>query len=317
MKQPTTTLAALLAAQLLLIAVVYWPGSPDAAIDRAPLLPDGLAKADQWRIEDGDDNSVVLKREGEKWLLPELGNLPANSDKVNRTLGKLADTNEGWPVASSDAARERFEVDEDSFQRRLSADTSGEELVTLLLGTSPGFRNVHVRNSTQQAIYSIPFNTYEVPAKADGWLDSSLLQIEEPTAISGADYQLSKSGEEWQSADDRQVDSDGIKSLLDALAYLQVNGIADSDAEARLADLDATMTLSVSDANGSYALSLYEVDESRYVRSDQYSQLFKVSSYDFDRFTDAEIEELFVSDEPAPEESDNGDSPEEAENSSE
>ena len=295
MKQSTTALTLVLVAQIFVLAVVYWPASTtDTSGNRAALLPAEINQADQWQIVDNEQNSVVLKRSGESWVLPELGGLPADSSKVNTAFDKLTGASAGWPIASSEPAQERFEVAEDQFQRKLVASNQGETIATLLLGTSPGFRNVHARNVEQQAIYSIAFNTFDIPSNVNDWLDGSLLQLSSPTKIGGLGYNLVHDDENWNSADQQPVDSEGLQPLLDALAYLQVNGIASEEVSDQLKEEAADIELSLTDEQGDLSLSLYKLDDEHYARSSRYSQLFTVSAYDFDRFADIETEQIFV-----------------------
>ncbi len=64
-----------------------------------------------------------------------------------------------------------------TFERRITLAAGDRSLATLYLGTSPGMRQVHARAADQDAIYSVDLATYEVPVKAEEWIDNTVLEI--------------------------------------------------------------------------------------------------------------------------------------------
>ena len=86
-----------------------------------------------------------------------------------RLLQVLAVAEQGHPVATSIAARQRFEVASYRFQRRVTLlGHDGAGLGTVFFGTAPVFRHVHARNEAEDAIYSIAFNSFDAPARGSG-----------------------------------------------------------------------------------------------------------------------------------------------------
>ena len=154
------SLGILLAAQLILVLVVWGLGQRDTEAPQAFLSFDS-ATVDKLSISDGE-TAVELLRIGEEWKYGD--DVPANKSKIEDVLKKLGNTNAGWPVGATGSAAERFEVTDNLFQRRLVAK-AGEVLVAdIYLGTSPSFRKVHARHASGGPVYSIDFSNYEVGA---------------------------------------------------------------------------------------------------------------------------------------------------------
>src|SRR5690606_2141252 len=139
-----------------------------------------------------------------------------------------------WPVAHSSAARQRFQVADYYYQKRLTLLSNGEILGTIFLGTSPGFRKVHARNEQQDAIHSIAFNTFEAPAVNNGWLDTRLLQVRAPLRIDTDLYNLYFEDGRWMSATGGTPDEAQVNTLLSVLKDLQVDGVAGEDLQREL-----------------------------------------------------------------------------------
>ena len=275
-------LTALLAVQLLVAAVVYWPGADDGAQVAAPLLAGSVATgADGLRIGNGDGASARLVRAGgEGWELATSG-LPVAPGRVPTLLSAL-EADPGWPVARSAAARERFAVDDEAYERRVELLAGDEVLATVFLGTAPGFRRVHARAAGSDAIYSIGFNAYDAPADDSGWLDRSLAAIAAPTAVGWNGHRLERGDNGWR-LDGAAAEDAAAVDLVRALENLQVTGVAGAPA----ADTGTVVTLAVDAGDGEVALTLVAGDDERFLRSGAWEPWFSISRYDHDRIVDS------------------------------
>ncbi len=120
MKNGIFILSGLLAAQLVLATVLNLSGEDYGVFQvEEKLLSFKRQAVDGLRIEDGTD-TVVLKKQVGKWLLPSIGDFPASQGDVERLLDKLAALEKGWPVARTSGAARRFAVDEEQFERKLT-----------------------------------------------------------------------------------------------------------------------------------------------------------------------------------------------------
>ena len=179
MKKWIFILSGLLAVQFILTAAVTLTGEDYEAFQaEEKVLSFDKKEVDGLRIEDGTD-SVSLKKQEGKWLLPESGDFPANQSSVEQLLGKLATLKKGWPVAKTRSALRRFKVDEEQFERKLVLLSGDEAQATLYVGTSPGFRKVHIRPANGDEVYAVMFNTWDAAAKADEWIDKDVLTLDE------------------------------------------------------------------------------------------------------------------------------------------
>lgn len=270
--------------QCAITALLYWP-KPAAEGGQAlhALLQAQDTAVDEIRIADANGNEVRLLRRGEYWLLPELENLPADREQIEQLLAVMASDDLGWPIADSPAARQRFQVSDYLHQRQLTLLAGGQHQATLFLGTSPGFRKVHARNSEQNAIYSIPLNNHDVPGAADGWLDRRLLQTRAPLAIAADGYSLQRQGSEWRLGSGAVPDQRELDALLSALRSLQVDGVASEDNQRELAEVEAELVLAIESLSGQVTLELFQLEGQHFVLSSEFPLFFHLSAYNFDR----------------------------------
>ena len=174
MSRKLSLLTVLLVLQAVLVLVFVYHARTPTDTEEALLVFD-VAQVTGLTIADAD-TEVVIKRVGEDW---QVGDYPADAQKVKTMIDKLVQLDAQWPVATSAASATRFEVAEKQFQRRILLDGAGD-LPALYLGTSPGFQKVHARRADSDAIYSVELSNFEWPPNVDGWLDKKLLASDQP-----------------------------------------------------------------------------------------------------------------------------------------
>ena len=305
MKRIIIALAGLLLLQLGLMVLVYRPPAMIQSEARhAPLVRFTGSVLEEIHVHDDRDREVILAREGDRWRLPDLENLPADHDKVEALIKAITSQDHRWPVADTVAARQRFQVAAYHFRRRITLIGDGELLGTIYLGTSPGFRQVHARNDLGDAIYSIAFNAFDAPAEAGEWLDRKLLQIGNPDAITGPGFSLERRDNRWLNSAGKAPDDRELQALLVGLASLQVEAIADEDDQRSLAETEPTLSLRVSDAQGEIVLDLFKLDDTYAVYHSRQPVFFTLSAYDFDRLTRIDFDRLAGSADSGPSASD-------------
>lgn len=279
-------LAALLALQLLITAAVYWPeGRNDEALATA-LVPASVAeRGTRLRVTGNSGDSVELVLHGDGWRLAA-GDLPVAPGRVQDLLDALGAA-PGWPVARSTAAQERFEVAANGFERRIELLEGEENLATVYLGTAPGFRRVHARAASGEAIYSLAFNAHDAPAEASGWLDQSLAAVSGATTLRWSGLVLRHGEQGWTAEGGETVDAEAAAALERALEGLQVTGLATPAAAARAAAAGGGETLLVTTGDGEQELRLVEDGEQRLLYASTRERWFTLSRYDHDRLLDA------------------------------
>lgn len=261
-----------------------------------PLLPVAANAIDRVVVSDAASQATVIRQDG-AWVLPGT-QLPANASKVADILQRLEQTATEWPVTTTQGSHERFEVGEEAFQRRVQLFSGDEKVAEFYLGTSPGFRKVHLRRATENAVYAVTLNTFDLPAGDDAWLDHSLLAVTDPTRIVGPDYTLAESADGvWSLAGEEaapetgnaSLDDEQARQLVSAFANLRVQSVADRIPDA---ETGQGMSVEVETADGSYRYHFHQDEAGYYVRREDRAAVFNLSQYDYDRITGVGLAEL-------------------------
>jgi len=271
-------------------AVVFWSRQvPMSTPTEQALAPFSDSAIDEVRIGDEFDNEVILVRSGKQWLLPELQHVPADLAKVDALLHSIIHQAGSWPIARSPAAQQRFQVAEYYYQKRVTLWSQGEQLGTIYLGTSPGFRKVHARNESQDAIYSITLDALQSSALSADWLDAGLLQVRTPLRIDADLYSLYFENGVWRSGTGGTPDERELEALISALKKLQVDGVADGDLPRELSAVEADLILKIQGLEGEVSLELLTLNDNYFIHSSEYPLFFKLSAYDFDRLMGIDV----------------------------
>ena len=293
MKQIINALLLIFVIQLAMVVALYWPEAGlMEVLNTEQLVPFEPYLLDEIHVGDEQGNEAVLVKTDDHWILPDLTGLSVSPDLIEKLLQGVIHAQTSWPVASTVAARQRFQLTDYNFQRRLTLIGNGELLGTIYLGSSPGFRKVQARNSTQDAIFTIAFNSFDASGIDSDWLDKRILQIHSPLAITSEQYTLHKQGNEWLNDDGQQPDKRELDALLLALANLQIEGIADEDMQRTLSIAVPDIKLAVKTNTGDTTFELFTLGGRHYVHCSDHSLFFTLSSYDFDRFATLDSERL-------------------------
>lgn len=236
MKKWISILSGLLVVQLVLAMAINLTGEDYGVfLAEERLLAFEQQAVDGLRIEGGTD-SVVLKKQGGQWSLPESGDFPASQGSVEGLLDKLATLEKGWPVATTGGAARHFKVAEGQFEQKLVLLSGDDVQATLYVGSSPGFRKVHVRSGDEDEVYAAAFNAWEANAKTDDWIDKSILKLNEsdvehvemPAAtLQRKEDQLQVIGLEAQ----EQTDEKAVRSLIGKLTGLRIQSLLGTEAK--------------------------------------------------------------------------------------
>jgi hypothetical protein len=294
MSRLTTLLGLVLALQLLLTAAVFWPRENPAENDAlAALISLAPEEIDRIIISSGED-SLLLRREGGRWIMPDYHRLPVQQGRLERLRVDLPDLARGWPVASSGSAAERFEVSPERFQRKIGFYRGEDNAGELFVGTSPGFRKVHVRPAGEDRVYAVEFNIFELPVAAGEWLDKSLLRLEEVSAVKGLDYAITREGEAWVGDEGQQPSQEGVDMLVNGLTSLRVTDAADIATASVLDEMEVPPTLTVTADGSRYEFRLYEIEDAYYIQRGDIPVYFSLGPFDYDRLNDVDAESLYA-----------------------
>lgn len=298
MRKIQILLTGVLAFQALLAGGLLWNDAYTAQSKNKSILF-GFEQEEITRVEISNENdTTILNKSDQKWVLPDLHKLPVNEDKILKLLDKLAQLNPGWPVATTKESFPRFEVADDKFQRKVKIFKDNDLIEEFFVGTSPNFRKGHVRKINDNAIYSIPLNSYELPIDNAQWLDTSLLAVKDITEIKGKDFILRNRDGKWNIEplgenigaiySNSKINEDKVKSLVSVLTSLRILGIATEDNiinERQVKSIDVTGT-------SSWRYELLEKDEKYYIRRNDIATLFTMSKQNYDLLSSIELSQL-------------------------
>jgi hypothetical protein len=121
--------------------------------------------------------SVELVKEGTTWGVASADNYPADGTKVQETLDKLAKLKSRGEVLSKATYHKKLEVAEDKYQRKVTLTLDGKD-ITFFLGTSPSFKNVHLRKEGSNEVLQVgDLSVWEVGAKPWDWVNRTYVSI--------------------------------------------------------------------------------------------------------------------------------------------
>jgi hypothetical protein len=307
MKKWISILAGLLVAQLVLaVAVNLTEQDYGAFVAKEKLLAFEKQKVDRLLIEDSKA-SLTLNQSGGKWVLPEEADFPAAQKSVEAILDKLTGLEKGWPVATTSAASRRFKVAEDEYERKLTLYSGDEVLASLYIGTSPGFRKVHLRPENEEAVFVAEFNAWEVDAQADGWIDKEVLKfdkaelqqirIAEEITLRNEQGEMQLEGLQEQ----QRTDLEKTQNLVSKLSDLRIQSLMSEEESAAYKEKDPDLEITVTlkdDKQLSYQF-FKEEGKSHYSlkRSDK-DRYFEVASHIVDPFKEVSRDKLIAAKQP-------------------
>jgi hypothetical protein len=303
MKKWISILTGLLVAQLVLAFAVNVTEQDYGVFEaKEKLLGFEKHKIDKLLIEDGKD-AVTLSHSTGQWVLPDEADFPAMQNSVDSLLDKLAGLEKGWPVATTSSAGRRFKVAEDEYERRVTLYSGDEIVARLYIGTSPGFRKVHLRPSDEEAVFIAEVNTWEVDAQAASWINKEVLKLDEADLeqleIAGQITLQKQQGELKLSGlqEQESTNTEEVRDLVSKLSGLSIQSLKGEEESAAYKGKDPILDVQVTLKDGkqlSYQFFTVE-NEAYYIlkRSDM-DRYFEVASHLVNPFKEVTREKLVV-----------------------
>ncbi len=250
MKRWIPILSGLLLAQLVLALGLSLYGDDYSAFEpQETLLAFDPTAVDRLVLAD-DEASLTLSKQGTDWKLPEAGGFPADAGSVERLLERLAALEKGWPVAISGSAARRFEVADDSFQRKIALYAGDRPLGELYLGSSPGFRKVHARPGDEERVFAVALNNWEVSPRTDDWIDKGILALDaaELIRVRMPGFTLQRDGDAWALEDlseGENLNREAVDRLVRQIAGLRIESLAGTEPGADQAESQPVLEIEV------------------------------------------------------------------------
>jgi hypothetical protein len=256
-------LLGVLAAQLLLVALVFWPKS-ESAENRDLVFGERTAEeVNRIDVVDSDGNEVVLLKDGENWILSEPQSYPAEKTKVNTMLDDLLAVRYGRFVAENASSHDRLEVGDKKFNRKITLTFADGTSGTIYVGSTPNTASTNFRMEGDDNVYlSDQLNSYSYGSTKASWINTALVRVTADTVngmqLSNANgtYEFSKAeGNIWTItglAEGEEANAQAISSLLNRATGLTITEPLGSNRESSygLSTPTATMVLSVTDSEG-------------------------------------------------------------------
>lgn len=276
-------LTILFIAQVLLILGIFaYQQNSRVQVDAQPLLAIKSADIDRMVIQDAN-NKVTLQKTGSQWQLPDLRQLPVDKQKLDEILQKLDGTKLTWPVTTTASSHERFEVAGSKFQRRIELFQGDTKKADLWLGSTPGFKKIHLRREGEDQVYAVELTAFEFATASNDWLQSDLLAVKDVNSIKAADYELQKIGDVWnfatasQEANVEKVDATKVKELTNAFSNLQVQEVVTQKPQGEIT------RASVNSAVGDFEYEFTKAGVDYFVKRSDRDLHFKLSQIEFER----------------------------------
>ena len=198
--------------------------------EKGSLLAFAAADINEVLLEDGEGHHLALRKDKDRWLLPEAGSFPADSTRVQDLIDRLASMERGWPEAATVEAATRFKVAPDQYVRKLNLLKDGTAQAIFYFGASPGLRKLYFRADNDPEIHSLSLSQHDLEVKADSWIDSRILQFkpEQIKRIELPGLRLERGQDGLQPSDlasDEEVITERLDALVNRLAGLIVTGL--------------------------------------------------------------------------------------------
>ncbi len=309
-------LIGLLFLQLIVALAMLWSEqSSNSSPEAVSFVAATKSDINKVTIIDGD-MSVELTKNDDGWYLPNWYGVPVDANKLSVALNKLIELQSTWPVTTTSNSHDRFKVTEENHQRRLILYSDDKKVGDVFLGTSPGFRKVHIRDADQDAVYAVELNTYDFPSESKQWLDKSLLAVNNVESFEIDSATITKEQEDWvlRSPDleglleenelKAQTTNNGIKldkekvdKLLKRIEKLSVISVAENSEEL---DFEKSIQLKVS-AEQDFTFSFLEQDGKHYVKRNDKEWIFETNGMAEKELADFSAKDFIATKEPAAE----------------
>lgn len=276
------------------IALVVALNSRESGFE--PFAPnEPVAQFDQDEVDlitiTGEESEVAIKRKDKRWLIAESPDVPANPQQVDTFLEKLANLKRTLAVATSKSAAQRFKVDDDQYGQHLVLSGNGKEMANFYFGTSPGFKQIHMRSKGEDEIITVGFSSHELSSEIEQWIDKTILNLnkEQITGVEVPGYSFIKNDDaSWEVEAEGnlpQPAKEQIDTLIEKISSFSVNGFSS----------ETTGNTEQADPGLSFSVTLSEGDTLDWQFAPEGENSFLVTRSDLDfqpRVSSWQVEEL-------------------------
>ncbi len=298
MSRTNQILAAVLAVQIVLVAVVFWP-RPAASVADGESLFAGLEaeQITQLTISDATGKHVKFAKETGNWVLPEADDYPCQANKVPEFLEKIVALKTNRLVTQTSASHKRLKVADADFERRIELELADGTTHRLYLGSSPSYGATHVRAEGQNEVYLASLSASDAWVNASNWVDTLYFSVAQDQIVAltleneNGRFEFEKDDDgTWTMKDlaaDETLNENNVRSLASrpaSVRMLRPLGKTEQD-DYGLKEPNAVVTVETRDGEGntkSYTIRVgakSEEDNSYVVISSESPYYVRVSNY--------------------------------------
>lgn len=276
-QRPIQGLTALLIVQIALLVVVFWPRPVPSGAGK-PLLPNfQSANVVELRIADADGNQVVLRRQGDAWVLPEFDDYPALAGPVEQLLAKVSELTDRRRITRTVASHKQLQVAADGFLRKIDLQMADGTYYRLYIGSTESYGTGYVRLDGYDEVYLGDLTSSSAVVQLTTWVDT--LYVDLSTDAVNAVQVQNKVGALSFSKDDQgtwslaglapgqTLDQNKVKALVAKVAQLRMLRPLGKQAlpeygmdrpqavvQVKTADKEVTLTIGAQGADSSYVV---------------------------------------------------------------
>ena len=226
--------ALVLAVQLVLVVVAWWPSGSSGA--RGPAIDVDRDAIERIEIAlrpvgEAEPEPAVLVKGDDGWTVASAANYPATESKVEEMLDKLLGLHTGMPITTSPTSHDALKVGDETYGRRIviaTADDSHEWLV----GAATS-RSVNLRRVGEDEVYRASGSgEWSFRDSSSSYFDTTYVDAD-PAAFSAVsvrndagELSFEKVDGVWRLTDtgeDEQSDAAKIESFLQSVARLRMS----------------------------------------------------------------------------------------------
>ena len=234
MNRNNQILSAILLIQLILLGLVFWPGSTTSRGGQEALLGEFDSTAVvALTISDTDDNQSELAKNGGNWVLASADDYPADDSKITPLLDKLKEIKSNRLVTKTDSSHGRLKVADDDFERLVELRLQDGTTHKLYVGTSGGPSATHIRHEGQSEVYLTgELSMWDVNPQASSWIDTLYVTLPQTATLAlklenqNGTFEFVKEGENWTMqglAENETFKASTLTSMLDQITSLRMS----------------------------------------------------------------------------------------------
>lgn len=279
--------------QFVLLIFLTFPSSKKSIKD---YKLSSLQKADVTNIKlTENDKALNLKKVSDVWVLSDKFDFPADQEKVSRMLDGIFTPSELRLVGKSKNALIKYKLTDKDFIEKVSVTSSDNKSDTLLLGDTPEFKKIYVRNENSQDSFITSLSKFDLGTDVNSWYKKNFLGFTKELVkkISFNTLSLVKDKEDFNLENLKEgetIDKEKVDFLINKLFSLSFTDIQ-SSGKVNLESPDFKIDVLRED-NQTITLNFKKVDDKFLLKVTNMPWDFEISKNSFNDLKEIKREEV-------------------------